>query len=96
MLLEGRDQIRTGAAEWFRRRPSGAVVEVETRILRFHESDDVRWELLAYRQHGSVPDQAAAGSIDESGYALAAYRRDADEAWSIESLVVNLQPPTHR
>lgn len=96
VLLEGRDQIRIGAAEWFRRRPPGAVVEVETQILRFHASDDVRWELLAYRQHGHVPDQPAAGNIDESGYALAAYRRDADGAWSIESLVVNLRPPTHR
>jgi hypothetical protein len=72
------------------------VVELETRILRSSESADVRWELLEYRQHGSVPDQPEAGSIDESGHALAAYRRGADQAWSIESLVVNLRPPPHR
>jgi uncharacterized protein (TIGR02246 family) len=93
ILLQGRDQIRMGAAQWFSRRPPGAIVELETHLLRSHETGELRWELLEYRQHGSVPGQPAAGGIDESGHALAVYRRADDRSWRIESLVVNLRPP---
>jgi uncharacterized protein (TIGR02246 family) len=92
-LLQGRDQIRVGAAEWFGRRPSGAVVELEIRLLRSDGAANLRWELLEYRQHGSVPGQPAAGSIDEAGHALAVYQRADDGSWLIESLVVSLRPP---
>jgi uncharacterized protein (TIGR02246 family) len=91
MLLTGRDQIRAGAAEWFRRRPPGAVVDVELNLIRLHESGQFRWELIEYRQHGFVPDQPEAGALEETGYALAVYRRDDTRAWRIESLVVNLR-----
>jgi uncharacterized protein (TIGR02246 family) len=95
-LLQGRDQIRAGAAEWFGRRPAGAIVELDVRLLRSDEADDLRWELLEYRQHGSVPGQPTAGSIDEAGYALAVYQREDDGTWLIESLVVSLRPPLPR
>jgi hypothetical protein len=51
----------------------------------------MRWELLEYRQHGSVPGQPAAGSIDEAGHALAVYQRADDGTSLITSLVVSLR-----
>jgi ketosteroid isomerase-like protein len=89
VLLEGYERIRAGAAEWFRRRPPGAVVELEMTLLHADEVGDLRWELLEYRQHGYVPGQPAAGSLDEAGHGLAVYRRDQEGAWRIRSLVVN-------
>jgi len=95
-LLQGRDQIRTGAAEWFGRRPPDAIVNLDVRLLRSDEADALRWELLEYHQHGSVPGQSAAGTIDEAGHALAVYHRSHDATWRIESLVVSLRPPMPR
>lgn len=92
ILLEGREQIRLGAAEWFARRPPGALVELEVRAVRDEQAGDLRWELLSYRQHGSVPDRPAAGSLDESGHALAVYHRDDEGTWRLRSLVVNRRP----
>jgi uncharacterized protein (TIGR02246 family) len=92
-LLQGRDQIRMGAAQWFSRRPPGAVVELEVRLVRSDGTDQLRWELLEYHQHGSVPGQPAAGTIDEAEHALTVYHRSDDGTWHIESLVVNLRPP---
>lgn len=92
VLLEGRAQIRAGAMEWFRRRPPGAVVELEVDVIRSDAADRSRWELIEYRQHGFVAGEPGAGTLDESGYALAVYRADHAGAWRIESLVVNLRP----
>ena len=89
LLLGGRDQIRHAAAAWFDYRPPGAVVELEVRVLRHGQSDRLRWELLAHRQHGYVPDQPDAGNLDESGHALAVYHHDDDGTWRIRSVVVN-------
>lgn len=89
VLLRGRDQIIAGSAQWFRLRPPGAVVELHVELLRGGSHDEERWELIEYRQHGYVPDRPDAGSIEEAGYAIAIYRRDADGAFLIESLVVN-------
>lgn len=95
-LLQGRDQIRMGAAEWFSRRPPGAVVELQVRLLRSGQAEQLRWELLDYHQHGAVPGQPDAGSIDEAGHALAVYERASDGSWHIESLVVSLRQPMPR
>jgi len=95
-LLQARDQIRMGAAEWFSSRPPGAVVELDLRLLRSSEAGGLRWELLEYHQHGSVPGHPTAGRIDEAGHALAVFQRGDGETWHIESLVVNLRPPVPR
>jgi uncharacterized protein (TIGR02246 family) len=89
VLLRGREQISAGSAAWFRLRPPGAVVELQVELLRAGSRDDLRWELIEYRQHGYLPDRPDAGGIDEAGYAMAIYRREPDGAWLIESLVVN-------
>jgi len=95
-LLQGRDQIRSGAAEWFSRRPSNAVVELDIRLLRSGKSGTMRWELLEYHQHGSVPGRAAAGTVDEAGHAVAVYQRADDGTSLITSLVVSLRPSLPR
>jgi uncharacterized protein (TIGR02246 family) len=89
VMLRGRDEISAGSAAWFRLRPPGAVVELQVELLRAGSGDDLRWELIEYRQHGYLPDRPDAGGIDEAGYAMAIYSRDPDGAWLIESLVVN-------
>jgi hypothetical protein len=95
MLLSGHDQIREGARWWFTQRPPGAVVALEVEVVDQGTTEALRWELLRYRQSGHVPGHPDAGSIEESGYALAIYL-DVDGELKLRSLAVNLHEAAHQ
>lgn len=74
-------------SRWAGRRPEGVVGDIRATILRLHAAGDVAYTLTRFTITATPP-----GRVVEGGHMLAVLRRQPDEAWLIESLVVNRNP----
>jgi uncharacterized protein (TIGR02246 family) len=82
-VLRGRSAIREGVAAWFAKSPA-AKVDIRRNQLRFRMVDGMANELSRFTIHVVGPD-----CIIDAGHALSVWRREADDQWRIETLLVN-------
>jgi uncharacterized protein (TIGR02246 family) len=86
-VLRGREEIRTGIEGWIQTRPPGVTLDLRRETIRVRDHESVAHELVRFTILAVEPN-----CLVDTGHALSVWRRQSDDTWFIETLLVNRDP----